>query len=122
MVEPSFGACHARNEIMFAMLQHDATGNVTRRPTSAENCGGTVSRRWWWTEFRYKVWTMSIVIIRITRPAFVGITSYRRLSSGIMLHWYEKFWINFFKRTCILYLAFNEQWRFWNIFLPINFR
>lgn len=46
MVEPSFGACHARNEIMFAMRQHDATGNVTRCPTSAENCGGTVSRRW----------------------------------------------------------------------------
>lgn len=62
MVEPSFGACHARNEIMFAMRQHDATGNVTRCPTSAENCGGTVSRRWW-TEFRYKLW-MSIVIIR----------------------------------------------------------
>lgn len=63
MVEPSFGACHARNEIMFAMRQHDATGNVTRCPTSAENCGGTVSRRWW-TEFRCKLWTTSIVIIR----------------------------------------------------------
>lgn len=43
VVQASFGACHARNEIMFAMRQHDATGNVTRGPTSPRTVG-TVSR------------------------------------------------------------------------------
>lgn len=40
-VQSSFGACRARNEIMFAMQQHDATGNIAGDPAtlrSAELC------------------------------------------------------------------------------------